>query len=168
MAHDRRTLPRFDWTSTTGRGAAPQQPPRSVRRCDSRELFSVTDPAAMEVGRDACCDDPNRRTPLPAGLDEPEEESGASLETFGPDQFHHTEFWNVVRAARDVIAERVRGGGATAAERLTVAARDEMPDEDGPDAVRGGRPRLRSVVEALADETNRARGETMHRTAAGR
>lgn len=72
-----------------------------------------------------------------------------------------------MRAARDVIAERVRGGGATSAERLTVAARDDMPDEDAPDAVRGGRPRLRSVVEALADEADRARGATMHRTTAG-
>ena len=47
-----------------------------------------------------------------------------------------TEFRNLVRAARAVIAERVGRGIATPAEHLTVAALDEMPDEDDPDAVR--------------------------------
>ena len=86
----------------------------------------------------------------------------------------------------DAIVERVRRGAATSAERLSVAALDEMPDEDGPDAVRATCPRPCSgtqsahrrarrwsshvgIVEALADEADRGRGgETMHRPAAGR
>ena len=47
---------------------------------------------------------------------------------FNRDQFHDPEFHNLVRAARAVIAERVGRGIATPAERLAVAALDEMPD----------------------------------------
>ena len=55
---------------------------------------------------------------------------------FDPDQFHDPEFRNLVRAARAVVAERVRRGVATPAERLAVAALDEMPDEEDPDGAR--------------------------------
>lgn len=93
-----------------------------------------------------------------------------SLETFDPDQFHDPEFRNPVRTARAVIAERVRRGIATPAERLVIAALDEMPDEEHPDAVRAWAPSVpRSamrcgIVEALADEADRdgGGGETMH------
>ena len=46
---------------------------------------------------------------------------------FDHDQFHDPEFRNLVQA-RAVIAERTRSGVATPAERLAVAALDEMPD----------------------------------------
>ncbi len=88
---------------------------------------------------------------------------------------------NLVRAARAVIAERVGRGIATPAERLTVAALDEMPDEDDDDAVRAWAPsaafrdavRLSAlatlalyvgIVETLADDAARddGGGETMH------
>ena len=55
---------------------------------------------------------------------------------FDPDQFHDPEFRTLVRAARAVIAERVRCGVATPPERLAVAALDEMPDEEDLAAVR--------------------------------
>ena len=55
---------------------------------------------------------------------------------FDHDQFHDPEFTNLVQAARAVIAERTRRGVATPAERLAVAALDEMPDEDDDAAVR--------------------------------
>ena len=83
-------------------------------RC--RKLFGAADPAAMEVGRGARCGDPNQRTPLAAGLDGRERGIGASRA--GPSRRR-----------------------PTSAERVTVAALDEMPDEVGPDAVRAGRPR---------------------------
>ena len=100
---------------------------------------------------------------------------------FDHDQFHDPEFRNLVRAARAVIAERVGRGIATPAERLAVAALDEMPDEDDDDAVRAWAPSaafrdaVRSsvlatlvlyagIVETLADEADRdgGGGETMH------
>ena len=101
---------------------------------------------------------------------------------FDPDQFHDPEFRTLVRAARAVIAERVRRGAATPPERLAVAALDEMPDEEDPAAVRAWAPSaafreaVRSVVlatlahyvgivEALADDDDRDDGdggETMH------
>ena len=100
---------------------------------------------------------------------------------FNHDQFHDPEFRNLVRAARAVIAERVGRGIATPAERLAVAALDEMPDEDDDDAVRAWAPSaafrdaVRSsvlvtlalyagIVETLADEAGRdgGGGETMH------
>ena len=100
---------------------------------------------------------------------------------FDHDQFHDPEFRNLVRAARAVIAERVGRGIATPAECLTVAAIDEMPDEDDPDAVRAWAPSaafrdaVRSaafatlvlyagIVETLADEADRddGGGETTH------
>ena len=98
---------------------------------------------------------------------------------FNHDQFHDPEFRNLVRAARAVIAERVGRGIATPAERLAVAALDEMPDEDDDDAVRAPsaafRDAVRSsvlatlalyagIVETLADEAGRdgGGGETMH------
>ena len=100
---------------------------------------------------------------------------------FNRDQFHDPEFRNLVRAARAVIAERVGRGIATPAERLTVAALDEMPDEDDPHAVRAWAPSaafrdaVRSaalatlalyvgIVETLADKADRddGGGETMH------
>ena len=59
---------------------------------------------------------------------------------FNHDQFHDPEFRNLVRAARAVIAERVGRGIATSAERLAVAALDEMPDEDDDAAVRARPP----------------------------
>ncbi len=59
---------------------------------------------------------------------------------FNHDQLHDPEFRNLVRAARAVIAGRVGRGIATPAERLAVAALDEMPDEDDPDAVRAWAP----------------------------
>ena len=86
----------------------------------------------------------------------------------------------LVGAARAVVTERVRRGGATAAERLTVVALDEMPDEEDPAAVRawvpspGFRDAVRSVmavtlehyvgiVESLADEADREdEDETLH------
>lgn len=88
----------------------------------------------------------------------------------------------VVGAARAVVTERVRQGGATAAERLTVAALEEMPDEEDPAAVRAWVPsaafrdavrsvaavtltRYVRIVESLADEADREDGddgETMH------
>ena len=99
---------------------------------------------------------------------------------FDHDQFHDPEFRNLVRAARAVIAGRVGRGIATPAERLAVAALDEMPDEDD-DAVRAWAPSaafrdaVRSSVLAtlvlyagilgtLADEDDRdgGGGETMH------
>ena len=100
---------------------------------------------------------------------------------FNHDQFHDPEFRNLVRAARAVIAERVGRGIATSAERLAVAALDEMPDEDDDAAVRARAPSaafrdaVRSsalatlalyvgIVETLADEVDRddGGGETMH------
>ena len=102
---------------------------------------------------------------------------------FNHDQFHDPEFRNLVRAARAVIAERVGRGIATPAERLAVAALDEMPDEDDDDAVRAWAPSaafrdaVRSsalatlalyvgIVETLADDAGRdddgGGGETMH------
>ena len=101
---------------------------------------------------------------------------------FDHDQFHDPEFRALVRAARAVIAERVQRGVATPAERLAVAALDEMPDEEDPVAVRAWAPSaafrdaVRSValstleqyvgiVEALADDADREDGdggETMH------
>ena len=100
---------------------------------------------------------------------------------FNHDQFHDPEFRNLVRAARAVIAERVGRGIATSAERLAVAALDEMPDEDDDAAVRAWAPSaafrdaVRSsalatlalyvgIVETLADEVDRddGGGETMH------
>ena len=50
------------------------------------------------------------------------------------------EFRTRVQAARTLIAERVRRGVATPAERLAVVVLDEMPDEDDPDAVRAWAP----------------------------
>ena len=85
-----------------------------------------------------------------------------------------------MKAARALIAERVRRGVATPAEHLAVVVIDEMPDEDDPDAVRAWAPSaafreaVRSValttlalyvgiVETLADEADRdGGGETMH------
>ena len=100
---------------------------------------------------------------------------------FNHDQFHDPEFRNLVRAARAVIAERVGRGIATSAERLAVAALDEIPDEDDDAAVRARAPSaafrdaVRSsalatlalyvgIVETLADEVDRddGGGETMH------
>lgn len=99
---------------------------------------------------------------------------------FNHDQFHDPEFRNLARAARAVIAVRDGRGIDTPAERLAVDALDEMPDEDGPEAVRAwapsaaGRDAVRSaalatpalcvgIVETLADETDRdGGGETMH------
>ena len=102
---------------------------------------------------------------------------------FDPDQFHDPEFRSLVRATRAVVAERVHRGVASPPERLAVAARDEMPDEDDPAAVRAWAPSaafrdaVRSVVlatlalylgivESLADEADREDadegGETMH------
>ena len=98
---------------------------------------------------------------------------------FDHDQFHDPEFRNLVQA-RAVIAERTRSGVATPAERLAVAALDEMPDEDDDAAVRAWAPSaafrdaVRSsalatlalyvgIVEALPDEAGRdGCGETMH------
>ena len=57
---------------------------------------------------------------------------------FDPD--HDPEFRTLVQAARALIVERVRRGVATPAERLAVAALDEMPDEDDPAAVRAWAP----------------------------
>ena len=100
---------------------------------------------------------------------------------FNHDQLHDPEFRNLIRAARAVIAERVGRGIATPAERLTVAALDEMPDEDDDAAVRAWAPSaafrdaVRSsvlatlalyagIVGTLADEDDRddSGGETMH------
>ena len=101
---------------------------------------------------------------------------------FNHDQLHDPEFRNLVRVARAVIAGRVGRGIATPAERLAVAALDEMPDEDDDDAVRAWAPSaafrdaVRSsvlatlalyagIVETLADdEADRdgGGGETMH------
>ena len=100
---------------------------------------------------------------------------------FNPEQLHDPEFQTRVRAARAVIAERVGRGIATSAERLAVAALDEMPDEDDDAAVRAWAPSaafrdaVRSsalatlalyvgIVETLADEVDRddGGGETMH------
>ena len=101
---------------------------------------------------------------------------------FNHDQLHDPEFRNLVRAARAVIAGRVGRGIATPAERLAVAALDEMPDEDDEDAVRAWAPSaafrdaVRSsvlatlalyaggIVETLADRADRddGGGETMH------
>ena len=100
---------------------------------------------------------------------------------FNPEQLHDPEFQTRVRAARAVIAERVGRGIATSAERLAVAALDEMPDEDDDAAVRARAPSaafrdaVRSsalatlalyvgIVETLADEVDRddGGGETMH------
>ena len=44
----------------------------------------------------------------------------------------------LVQAARAVIADRVRNGVATPAERLSAAVLDEMPDEGRPDAGSAG------------------------------
>ena len=100
---------------------------------------------------------------------------------FNPEQLHDPEFQTRVRAARAVIAERVGRGIATSAERLAVAALDEIPDEDDDAAVRARAPSaafrdaVRSsalatlalyvgIVETLADEVDRddGGGETMH------
>ena len=99
---------------------------------------------------------------------------------FDPEQLHDPEFRKLVRAARAVIAERVRRGIATPAERLAVVALDEMPDEDDAAAVRAWVPSaafrdaVRSstlatlalyagIVETLADEADQdGGGETMH------
>ena len=100
---------------------------------------------------------------------------------FNPEQLHDPEFQTRGRAARAVIAERVGRGIATSAERLAVAALDEMPDEDDDAAVRAWAPSaafrdaVRSsalatlalyvgIVETLADEVDRddGGGETMH------
>ena len=96
---------------------------------------------------------------------------------FDHDQLHDPEFRNLGRAARAVIAERVGRGIATPTERLTVAALDEMPDEDDPEAwvpSAAFRDAVRSsalatlalyvgIVETLADKADRDDGgETMH------
>ena len=101
---------------------------------------------------------------------------------FNPDQLHDPEFRARVRAARALIAERVRRGVATPAEQLAVVVLEEMPDEDDPAAVSAWMPSaafrdaVRSaalatlalyvgIVETLADDADRGddgEGETMH------
>ena len=90
---------------------------------------------------------------------------------FDPEQLHHPKFRTRVQEARAFIAERVRRGTATPAERLAGAVLDEMPSRDDPGAVRAWALRSAAVatlaryvgiVETFADEVGQDDGEMMH------
>ena len=74
---------------------------------------------------------------------------------FNPDEFLDPTFRSRVRAARSLIAERVRRGDATPSEQLSAAAFDEMPLDEDPAAVWAWMPsaEFRGAVRSVAFTT---------------